>query len=204
MFRKQRRSRFSIGWDPDTWNRSAADVADDVHFLLEAREEDEFVVLQPGQQEKILNDFWRKRDPTPETALNEAEQTFRDRVKIANDNYSRFGIGKGMFSDMGRVFIRYGTPDEILHQVMPAGNETLSKALQDIMAQEDRQMGDVNQKGPGADQRPYEIWIYEGDIPLPFDTDPDAQAVRVNKRHLLFLFVDEQGLGTFTLRYSTE
>jgi hypothetical protein len=28
--------------------------------------------------------------------------------------------------------------------------------------------------------------------------------VRVNKRHLLFLFVDEQGLGTYTLRYSTE
>jgi GWxTD domain-containing protein len=200
----QRRSRFSIGWSSDTWNRSGADIADDVHFLLEARDEDEFVSLQPGQQEKMLTEFWRRRDPTPETAFNEAEQKFHDRVAMANAQFSRFGIGKGMFSDQGRVFIRYGTPDEILHQVMPAGDETLTKELLAIIANEDRPVGEVNQKGPGGDQRPYEVWIYEGDIPLPFDTDPDAQVVRVNKRHLLFLFVDEQGLGTFTLRYSTE
>ena len=200
----QRRAKFSIGWSSDTWNRSGADIADDVHFLLEARDEDEFLGLQPGQQEKLLTDFWRRRDPTPETAWNEAEQTFHERVQMANAEFSRFGIGKGMFSDMGRVFIRYGTPDEILHQVMPAGNETLTKMLLEIIANEDRAIGEVNQKGPGGDQRPYEVWIYEGDIPLPFDADPDAQAARVNKRHLLFLFVDEQGLGTFTLRYSTE
>jgi GWxTD domain-containing protein len=200
----QRRARFSIGWKSDTWNRSGADIADDVHFLLEARDEDEFLGLQPGQQEKMLAEFWRRRDPTPETAFNEAEQTFHDRVQQANAEFSRFGIGKGMFSDQGRVFIRYGTPDEILHQVMPAGDETLTKALLEIIATEERPMGSVNQKGPGGDQRPYEVWIYEGDIPLPFDADPDAQVVRVNKRHLLFLFVDEQGLGTFTLRYSTE
>jgi GWxTD domain-containing protein len=200
----ERRARFSIGWKSDTWNRSGADIADDVHFLLEARDEDEFLGLQPGQQEKLLTDFWRRRDPTPETAYNEAEQKFHQRVAVANAQFSRFGIGKGMFSDMGRVYIRYGAPDEILHQVMPAGDETLTKELLDIIANEDRAVGEVNQKGPGGDQRPYEVWTYEGDIPLPFDTDPDAQAVRVNKRHLLFLFVDEQGLGTFTLRYSTE
>jgi len=200
----QRRAKFSIGWDADTWNRSGADIADDVHFLLESRDEDEFLGLQPGQQEKMLKDFWRRRDPTPGTAYNEAERTFHQRVEQANAQYTRFGIGKGMFSDMGRVFIRYGTPDEILHQVMPAGDETLTKALMEIISSEDRVMGEVNQKGPGGDQRPYEVWTYEGDIPLPFDADPDAQVVRVNKRHLLFLFVDEQGLGTFTLRYSTE
>jgi GWxTD domain-containing protein len=200
----QRRSRFSIGWDADTWNRSAADVADDVHFLLEARDEEEFVVLQPGQQEKLLDAFWRKRDPTPETAINEAHVTFRERVSQANEQYTMFGIGKGMFSDMGRTYIRYGPPTEVLHQVMPAGSETLTKALLQIIASEDRVMGEVNQKGPGADQRPYEVWIYEGDIPLPFDADPANTIGRVNKRRLLFLFVDEQGLGTFTLRYSTE
>ena len=200
----ERRAKFSIGWKSDTWNRSGADIADDVHFLLEARDEDEFLGLQPGQQEKLLSDFWRRRDPTPETAFNEAEQKFHERVQMANSEFSRFGIGKGMFSDMGRVFIRYGTPDEILHQVMPAGDETLTKMLLDIIASEDRVMGEVNQKGPGGDQRPYEVWLYEGDIPLPFDADPDAQVARVNKRRLLFLFVDEQGLGTFTLRYSTE
>lgn len=199
----QRRARFSVGWDPDTWNRNAADVADDVHFLLEAREEEQFAVLQPGEQEKLLEDFWRKRDPTPETALNEAYLTFRERVEHANAQYARFGIDRGMFSDMGRVYIRYGEPTDILRQVIPAGDATLSRALEEIIRREDREMGEVNQKGPGGDQRPYEVWIYEGDIPLPFDADPTSQG-HVTKRRLLFLFVDEQGLGTYTLRYSTE
>jgi GWxTD domain-containing protein len=200
----QRRARFSIGWDPDTWNRSAADVADDVHFLLDAREEQEFAVLQPGEQEKILSEFWRKRDPSPETAVNEAYLTFRERVEYANEHYSRFGIGKGMFSDMGRTFIRYGAPGDVLHQVMPAGEETLSKALAEIVVSEDRVIGGVSQKGAGGDQRPFEVWIYQGDIPLPFDSDPNSSLRHLAKRRLLFLFVDEQGLGTFTLRYSSE
>lgn len=200
----QRRARFSIGWDPDTWNRSPADVADDVHFLFEAEDEERFALLQPGEQERMLTEFWRKRDPSPETAENEALALFRERVSHANEQFSRFGISKGMFSDMGRVYIRYGAPGEVLHQVMPAGEETLTKALQEIIVREDRVMGEVNQKGPGGDTRPYEVWVYEGDIPMPFDVDPTGAAPRANKRRLLFLFVDEQGLGTYTLRYSTE
>lgn len=200
----QRRAKFSLGWEPDTWNRNAADVADDVHFLLEARDEEEFTVLQPGEQEKLLAEFWKKRDPTPGTAVNESYLVFRERVEYVNRNFSKFGIGKGMYSDMGRTYLRYGAPSEILHQVMPAGQETLSKVLEDIMATETRVVGEVNQKGPGGDQRPYEVWTYEGDIPLPFDVDPSSAAQRGAKRRLLFLFVDEQGLGTFTLRYSTE
>jgi GWxTD domain-containing protein len=199
-----RRAKFSIGWARDTWERNAADVADDVHFLLESRDEEEFTGMQPGEQEKLLVEFWRKRDPTPETATNEAYLTFRERVDYANEQFSRFGISKGMFSDMGRVYIRYGAPTEILHQVMPAGEETLTKALEEIMSSETRAVGEVNQKGPGGDQRPYEVWIYEGQIPLPFDVEPETIASRGSKRRLLFLFVDEQGLGTFTQRYSTE
>ena len=200
----QRRTKFSVAWSTETWDRNAADVADDVHFLLEQHDEEQFSALQPGEQEKLLVEFWKKRDPTPETATNENYLTFRERVEHANEQFSRFGISKGMFSDMGRVFIRYGAPTEILHQVMPAGEETLSKALEDIMSSETRVVGEVNQKGPGGDQRPYEVWLYQGDIPLPFDVDPATAGQRGVKRRLLFLFVDEQGLGTFTLRYSTE
>ena len=200
----QRRAKFSVAWSTETWDRNAADVADDVHFLLEARDEEQFGALQPGEQEKLLTEFWRKRDPTPGTAANEAYLTFRERVEHVNEHFSRFGIGKGMFSDMGRVYIRYGAPGDVLHQVIPAGDETLTKVLEDIMSSETRAVGGVDQKGPGGDQRPYEVWVYQGDIPMPFDVDPATAAERGTRRRLLFLFVDEQGLGTFTLRYSTE
>lgn len=199
-----RRSHFSVAWSVDSWMRNPRDVADEVHFLLQPEAEETFALLHPGEQERFLEDFWKRRDPTPESARNEAREGFLQRIDYANATYSRYGIGRGMFSDQGRVYIRYGEPSEVLHQVMPTGDETLLQVLQQIESQEDRTTGEVRQKGLGGDSRPYEVWIYEGEIPTPPDADPAvATSLRLRKR-LMFLFVDEQGLGTYTLRYSTE
>jgi len=200
----QRRQRFSVGWQPDTWLRSSAAANDEVHFLLDAEGEERFVLMHPGEQEAFLDEFWRRRDPTPETAFNEALDAFRARIRHANAVFSRPGIERGMFSDMGRVYVRYGEPSEILHQVIPAGESTLERQLQDILETEDRQPLDVQQKGLGGDMRPFEVWVYEGDIPLPPDADPRKELRGRSKRRLLFLFVDEQGTGLYRLRYSTE
>lgn len=199
-----RRERFSLGWQPETWLRNAADANDEVHFLLQADAEEDFVRMQPGEQEAFLEQFWRRRDPTPGTALNEALETFRERIRHANDAFHRPGIERGMFSDMGRVYVRYGEPTEILRQVIPAGDATLSRQLQELIYTEDRQPTDVAQKGLGGDMRPFEVWVYEGDIPLPPDADPNEQVRGRQRRRLLFLFVDDQGTGLFRLRYSTE
>ncbi len=199
-----RRGIFSIGWQKDTWLRSAVDIADDAHFLLSADEEQDFVVMPPGQQERLLQDFWSQRDPSPETAENEAYETFVRRVEHANEVFSRTGVGKGMFSDMGRVYIRYGEPTEVLKQVMPAGNETLTEQLQSILNTESRSPDGVQSHGLGGDQRPYEVWEYEGEVPLPLDVDPHDPSRGHSKRRILFLFVDEQGTGQYRLRYSTE
>lgn len=198
-----RRSHFSIAWLPATWLGDPTDLEDVAHFLLNADAEEAFVALQPGEKEHFLADFWKRRDPTPETARNEALETFLERVDYANRTYSRVGVGKGMFSDMGRVYIRYGEPGEVLHQVIPAGDETLERVIQDIADTESRPIGGVGAHGLGGDQRPYEVWIYQGDIPVPPDADPEA-ASRVRRQRLVFLFVDQQGFGQYTLRYSTE
>jgi GWxTD domain-containing protein len=199
-----RRERFSVGWQRGTWLRNAADANDEVHFLLQAEDEEAFIRMQPGEQEAFLDAFWRRRDPTPTTAYNEALETFHARVRHANETFARAGVERGMFSDMGRVYIRYGEPAEVLHQVVPAGESTLEQQLQSILDSEDRQPLDVNQKGLGGDMRPFEVWVYEGDIPLPPDADPSAALHGRSHRRLLFLFVDDQGTGLFRLRYSTE
>ncbi len=198
-----RRARFSIAWQPTTWWRNPREVEDDVHLLFDADAEERFARLQPGEQERALDEFWKRRDPTPETAMNEALETFHARVEQADRLYSRRGLMRGMFSDMGRVFIRYGEPTEVSHQVIPAGDETLLQVLDDIELSGGRPTGDVHQKGLGGDQRSFEVWTYEAPVPPPIDADPEAGAVQRHKR-LLFLFVDEQGLGDFTLRYTTE
>lgn len=198
-----RRAHFSIAWRRQTWEHSPRDVEDTVHFLLSADEEDAFAGLQPGEQERYMEDFWRVRDPTPETAENEARELYLKRVDFANRTYGRFGLGKGMFSDMGRVFIRYGEPSEVLRQVIPTGDETLERVVDQLAAQEQRPLDQVRQQQLGGDMRPYEVWIYDGDIPPPPDADPSVRD-RVRHRRLVFLFVDEQGLGDYRLRYSSE
>ena len=199
-----RRAHFGVAWKRDTWQRSPRDIEDTVHFLLSADDEDAFALLNPGEQERYLDDFWRARDPTPDTGHNEALQTFLNRVAYANANYSRAGIGKGMFSDMGRTYIRYGPPNEIYRQVVPAGDETLRSVVTQLSLTEDRPVGDITRPGLGGDVRPWEVWIYDGNIPLPPDTDPKGVANGQRKHHLVFLFVDEQGLGDYRTRYSTE
>ena len=175
-----------------------------MHFLLSADDEEAFVMLHPGEQERYLDDYWRARDPTPETAENEALRTFQERVQFANRVYGRAGIGQGMFSDMGRVFIRYGPPGEVYKQVLPSGNESLRQIVQQLSLTEDRPVEGVTPRGIGADIRPWEVWVYEGDIPLPPDADPKVTAGHQHARRLVFLFVDEQGIGDYRLRYSTE
>jgi GWxTD domain-containing protein len=199
-----RRSRFSVGWQPETWTHSPQDILDDAHFLLPPEEEETFGQLQPGEQERALDDFWRKRDPTPETAENEVRRTFLERVDFANRTFGRRGLGKGMFSDMGRVFIRYGEPGEVLRQVIPTLDNTLVEVIQQLAARDQREVGGVEQRQLGADMRPFELWIYEGEIPLPPDVDPTVQRATRTRKRLVFLFVDEQWVGDYRLRYSTE
>jgi GWxTD domain-containing protein len=197
------RAHWSLAWQADSWFRNPGDMEDLVHFLLTAEGEEAFVRMHPGEQESYLEAFWRERDPTPNTPRNEAREEFLRRVETANRSYASNGSVAGMFSDMGRVYIRYGEPGEILRQVVPAGDNTLRAMIMELSMTEDRPLGEVHQKGLGGDMRPYEVWIYEGEIPLPPDADPHLER-NTRRKRLVFLFVDEQGTGDYRLRYSTE
>jgi GWxTD domain-containing protein len=200
-----RRAPFSIAWEARTWTANPQEIVDNAHFMLSREDEEAFGRMLPGEQERVVTDFWKVRDPTPETGVNEARETFVKRIDFANRTYGRFGLGKGMFSDMGRVFIRYGEPNEVLKQVIPTQDGTLAEMIRQIAATNTREVGDVQDKMLGADMRPFEVWIYEGDIPFPVDADPSTLSrPRMRNRRLVFLFVDEQWVGDYRLRYSTE
>ena len=199
----ERRAHFSVAWQTETWISDPTAQSDLVHLLLDSQSEETFTQLEPGEREKFFQEYWRARDPSPGTAENEALAEFLKRMEFANRSFTRTGKLKGMFTDMGRVYIRYGPPDEILKQVLPAGDQTLEEALDEIARNESRPAYDVRQPGPGGDIRPYEVWIYEGVIPMPMETDPRSQGVVRHKR-LTFLFVDDMGYGDYRQRYSTE
>jgi GWxTD domain-containing protein len=55
--------------------------------------------------------FWQERDPEPDTAENEALQSYVARINFVMENFSK--VGPGWKTDRGQVYIKYGAPEEI-------------------------------------------------------------------------------------------
>lgn len=55
--------------------------------------------------------FWKKRDPTPGTLRNESRDEFLRRVEYADTHFNV--LEAGWNSDMGRIYIRFGAPDQV-------------------------------------------------------------------------------------------
>lgn len=60
----------------------------------------------------FLFNFWKSRDPNPNTPENERKKEYFERVKKADEMF-RGSREKGWRSDRGRVYIVYGEPSEI-------------------------------------------------------------------------------------------
>ena len=58
-----------------------------------------------------LEQFWKRRDLTPETYINEARIEFERRARLANDMFSSTSR-LGVLTDPGRVIVIYGRPDD--------------------------------------------------------------------------------------------
>ena len=59
-----------------------------------------------------MEEFWSKKDPTPESPLNEIKFEYFTRVVEANKKYSQ-RFSEGWETDRGRALILYGTPSRI-------------------------------------------------------------------------------------------
>jgi GWxTD domain-containing protein len=91
---------------------------DDVDPILTQAERDAWKKLQTDdEREKFIEDFWRARDPDPDTEENEFKQEYFERVAYANEHFSS---GKpGRLTDRGRIYIKFGKPDDV--ESHPAG-----------------------------------------------------------------------------------
>ena len=65
----------------------------------------------PADRPAAWAKFWAARDPDPNTIENEALTQHLERVQYAVRHYSQFG--PGWRSDRGRVYIRFGAPEQI-------------------------------------------------------------------------------------------
>ncbi|MBD3381993.1 MAG: GWxTD domain-containing protein [candidate division Zixibacteria bacterium] len=72
-----------------------------------------------------LKEFWDRRDPIPSTRLNEFKVEVFRRFKHANDKFSISMIDRddGWLTDRGRIYMKYGDPDEIENKVSTASRD---------------------------------------------------------------------------------
>jgi GWxTD domain-containing protein len=90
----------------------------DVTYIITDEERKAFKKLETDEErEHFIEEFWRRRDPDPDTDENEYREEYYERIAYANEHYAS-GI-PGWKSDRGRIYIMYGKPDEL--ETHPSG-----------------------------------------------------------------------------------
>ncbi len=77
------------------------------------------------EQMKFLKVFWLKLDPTPGTPLNERLRDHMMRLQYADENFTSEPGKRGSDTDKGRVYIKYGPPDERDYTTSAAGGKAI-------------------------------------------------------------------------------
>ncbi len=121
--------------------------------LATSQEIDAFLAVQNDEQARdFVEAFWAKRDPNGEKVGNPLREAFEDRAAYADKAFSEAGI-PGRRTDRGAIFILYGVPTKMDHEVPPV---------------------------PGASS--LEVWIYEASAPAGLDGRRPAGAYRFIRR----------------------
>jgi GWxTD domain-containing protein len=86
-------------------------LSQDVVYIITDEEREAFLKLSNDEErDAFIEQFWLRRDPTPDTPENEYKEEHYRRIAYANEHYAS-GI-PGWRTDRGRIYIVFGPPDE--------------------------------------------------------------------------------------------
>jgi GWxTD domain-containing protein len=66
-----------------------------------------------GKPDILLNEYWKKKDPSPETEFNELMAEYYERIDYSFLNFSTITGLSGIESDRAKIYILYGNPSSI-------------------------------------------------------------------------------------------
>ncbi len=115
---------------------------EDVRWIITDEERAAFKALSNDEErDQFIEQFWLRRDPTPDTVENEFKEEHYRRIAYANEHFAA-GI-PGWKTDRGRIYIVWGKPDEI--ESHPSGG---------------LYNRDINEGGGSTSTYPFERWRY--------------------------------------------
>jgi GWxTD domain-containing protein len=84
---------------------------EDVLYIITDEERTAFRRMSTDEErEQFIEQFWLRRDPTPDSQENEFKEEHYRRIAYTNERYAS-GI-PGWKTDRGRIYITFGPPDE--------------------------------------------------------------------------------------------
>ncbi|CAN5355776.1 hypothetical protein BH20ACI1_BH20ACI1_29840 [soil metagenome] len=87
-------------------------INEDVAYIITGDEKKAYKALKTDEErENFIENFWRRRDPNPDTEENEYREEYFERIAYANEHYAS-GI-PGWKTDRGRIYIAWGKPDGV-------------------------------------------------------------------------------------------
>ncbi len=114
----------------------------DVAYIITKEERKAFMQLVTDEErENFIENFWRRRDPDPDTEENEFREEFYERIAYANEKFTS-GI-PGWKTDRGRIYITWGKPDSV--EAHPSGGSYERPSYEG---------------GGSTSTYPFEIWFY--------------------------------------------
>ncbi|MDT5294005.1 MAG: hypothetical protein QOJ76_885 [Acidobacteriota bacterium] len=117
-------------------------IDEDVAYIITDEEKKAWKKLQTDEErEQFIEAFWRRRDPDPDTELNEYLEEHYERVAYANQHFAS-GI-PGWKTDRGRIYIMYGAPNE--KETHPTGGNYNRPSYEG---------------GGDTTTYPFEVWFY--------------------------------------------
>jgi len=93
---------------------------EDVRYIITDEERAAFKQLSNDEErDQFIEQFWLRRDPTPDTVENEYKEDHYRRIAYANEHFAA-GV-QGWRTDRGKIYIMYGPADEI--DAHPSGGQ---------------------------------------------------------------------------------
>jgi GWxTD domain-containing protein len=84
---------------------------DELCYIASEEEMRQLRNAKPSERQKLWQEFWQKKDPTPTTEENEAMDDYFNRIEYCKKHFSKGD--KGYKSDRAKVYMKFGPPDQI-------------------------------------------------------------------------------------------
>jgi GWxTD domain-containing protein len=128
----QQRISFALENIPYITEEYANNFRNMIDYIANESELNIFAQLNLIGKQTFIEQFWKKRDPSPETQENEFKQVYLQRWNYVNNRYVNESLTEeGWQTDRGRIYLLHGSPTEV-----------------------ERYTGDPNMKD-------HEVWLYE-------------------------------------------